>query len=745
MRQCFALATFVLLAACGKEPAPDASAATLDTRAADARADAIRAATKTVAADRMQAADKEPGNWLAHGRTYSEQRHSPLADINAANVGGLKLAWYWDTGDKRGLEATPIVVDGVMFTTGTWSRVYANDAGSGELIWQYDPQVPKQWGRNACCDVVNRGVAVWKGRVFVGTLDGRLVALDAGNGEVVWETLTIDPERPYTITGAPRVVKDMVVIGNGGAEYGVRGYVTAYDWRTGEQKWRFHTVPGDPDKGFENPAMKMAAETWNGAWWTVGGGGTVWDSMAFDPALNLLYIGVGNGSPWNRDVRSPGGGDNLFLASIVALNADDGSYVWHYQTTPGETWDYTATQHMILADLNIGGAPRKVIMQAPKNGFFYVLDRATGEFLSAEPFVPVNWATHIDPKTARPVEGAGVRYAKETALIYPSADGGHNWHPMAYNPSTGLVYIPAMRNALPYKQEPDFAYKPGDFNWGIDFAAFTPSRQPAERLAPMQGAVGHLAAWDPVRQKEVWRVQHERTWNGGVLSTAGNLVFQGRSDGVFAAYAADTGALRWEMPVHTGIIAAPMSYTVDGEQYIAVMAGWGGSFSLFSGVPRHKGNLLSAGRILAFKLNGKGELPVPEVTHVNIPQPPEVEATEEEIARGETLYQAHCSRCHGSAVMSAGAVPDLKYLPAASHGRWDLIVRQGVYATVGMPGFPDFSAADAKAVHAYVVEQTRAAIALCESEYPKQFPELLATACTKRIVVNDAGAPPAGG
>lgn len=737
MRQCYVFATLALLAACGQKPAPDAAAATPDSRVAPARADAIRAATKTVAAERVQAADKEPGNWLAHGRTYSEQRHSPLADINAANVGGLKLAWYWDTGDKRGLEATPIVVDGVMFTTGTWSRVYANDAGSGELIWQYDPQVPKQWGRNACCDVVNRGVAVWKGRVFVGTLDGRLVALDAGNGEVAWETLTIDPERPYTITGAPRVVKDMVVIGNGGAEYGVRGYVTAYDWQTGEEKWRFHTVPGDPAKGFENPAMKMAAETWNGAWWTVGGGGTVWDSMAFDPALNLLYIGVGNGSPWNRDVRSPGGGDNLFLASIVALNADDGSYVWHYQTTPGETWDYTATQHMILADLNIGGAPRKVIMQAPKNGFFYVLDRATGEFLSAEPFVPVNWATHIDPKTGRPVEGAGVRYAKETALIYPSADGGHNWHPMAYNPGTGLVYIPAMRNALPYKQEPDFAYKPGDFNWGIDFAAFTPSRQPAERLAPMQGAVGHLAAWDPVRQKEVWRVQHERTWNGGVLSTAGNLVFQGRSDGMFAAYAADTGALRWEMPVHTGIIAAPMSYTVDGEQYVAVMAGWGGSFSLFSGVPRHKGNLLSAGRILAFKLEGKGELPVPEVTHVNIPVPPEVEATEEEVARGEALYQAHCSRCHGSAVMSAGAVPDLKYLPAASHGRWDLIVRQGVYATVGMPGFPDFSEADAKAVHAYVVEQTRAAIALCESEYPKRFPELLATACTKRIVVDN--------
>lgn len=739
MRPCIIFASLFVFAACSQEQAPDAPAAPESALDA-ARVDAIRAATKTVAAERVQAADGEPGNWLAHGRTYSEQRHSPLADINAENVGELSLAWYWDTGDKRGLEATPIVVDGVMFTSGTWSRVYANDAASGAPLWQYDPEVPKQWGKNACCDVVNRGVAVWRGRVFVGTLDGRLVALDAGSGEVVWETLTIDPERPYTITGAPRVIKDMVVIGNGGAEYGVRGYVTAYDWATGERKWRFHTVPGDPAKGFENPAMEMAAETWNGQWWTVGGGGTVWDSMAFDPALNLLYIGVGNGSPWNRDVRSPGGGDNLFLASIVALNPDDGSYVWHYQTTPGETWDYTATQHMILADMRIDGTPRKVIMQAPKNGFFYVLDRATGEFLSAEPFVPVNWATHIDAKTGRPVEGAGVRYPEETALIYPSADGGHNWHPMSYHPGTGLVYIPAMRNALPYKQQPDFEYRPGDFNWGIDFAAFTPSRQPQERLAPMQGAAGHLVAWDPVRQQEVWAVPHERTWNGGVLSTAGNLVFQGRSDGVFAAYAADFGETMWEMPVHTGIIAAPMSYKVDGEQYIAVMAGWGGSFSLFSGVPRHKGNVLSAGRILAFKLGGKGELPVPEVTHVNIPAPPDIETTEAQIARGETLYQAHCSRCHGSAVTSAGAVPDLKYLPAASHGRWDLIVRQGVYETVGMPGFPDFTEADAKAVHAYVVDQTRAAIAFCESDFPKQYPELLATACTKRIVVDSAPA-----
>ena len=742
MRALTVFAALALLAGCGQEAPPDAPAATLDAEAAEARAAAIRTATASVDGKRIQAADAEPGNWLAHGRTYSEQRHSPLKDINADNVGELRLAWYWDTEDKRGLEATPIVVDGVMFSSGTWSRVYANDAATGELIWAYDPEVPKQWGRNACCDVVNRGVAVWRGRVFVGTLDGRLVALDAGSGEVLWEQTTIDPARPYTITGAPRVVKGMVVIGNGGAEYGVRGYVTAYDWQTGERKWRFHTVPGNPAEPFESDAMKMAAQTWSGEkWWEYGGGGTVWDSMAFDAELNLLYIGVGNGSPWNRDVRSPGGGDNLFLTCIVALNPDDGSYVWHYQTTPGETWDYTATQHMILADLEIDGAARKVIMQAPKNGFFYVLDRATGAFISAEPFVPVNWASHIDSETGRPVEAPNARYPNETALIWPSADGGHNWHPMSYSPQTGLVYIPAQRNALPYKQDPNFNYRPGDFNWGIDIHAFTPSADPAERVQSMQGAIGHLAAWDPVAQREVWRVQHARNWNGGVLSTAGNLVFQGRADGAFAAYAADTGELKWETPVYTGVIAGPVSYQAGGEQYVAVMAGWGGSFSLFSGVPRHKGNMLSAGRILAFKVGGEGELPAPQVTYVNIPEPPEVEATAEEVAHGEALYQMHCSRCHGSGVNSAGAVPDLKYLPAASHGRWDLIVRDGVYASVGMPGFAaQLDIADSRAVHAYVVSQTKAAIAFCESDYPAQFPELLATACAKRIVTDTVAA-----
>ena len=728
----------VVLAACSRQTPPPEPPAPLDAETPAARAEAIRAATATLSRDRIRAADREPGNWLAHGRTYDEQRHSPLTDIDDANVGDLGLAWYRDTGDTRGLEATPIVVDGVLFSTGTWSRVYANDGRTGELIWTYDPRVPREWGRYACCDVVNRGVAVWKGRVFVGTLDGRLVALDAGTGSMLWETLTIDPERPYTITGAPRVVNDFVVIGNGGAEYGVRGFVSAYDWETGERKWRFHTVPGDPSQPFESHAMERAAATWHGAdWWLVGGGGTVWDSMAFDPELNFLYIGVGNGTPWNRDIRSPGGGDNLYLASIVALDVNTGEYVWHYQTTPGETWDYTATQHMILADLEIDGAVRKVLLQAPKNGFFYVLDRTDGTLVSAEPYVQMNWATHVDRDTSRPVEIPEARHPDGMALVYPSANGGHNWHPMSYHPSTGYVYVPVIDMAFPFARDPDFAYRPGVFNTGIDIRPLLPPRTVAGRIEMLQSIKGHLAAWDPVRQREAWRVQHPTSWNGGVLSTAGNLVFQGRSDGHFAAYAADTGALLWETPVYTGIVAAPVSYSIDGEQYVAVLAGWGGSFTLFTGVPRHRGNVLSHGRLLAFKLGGQATLPEPAVTYVEIPEPPPMEASAETLAVGERLYHKWCTPCHGANVSSGGALPDLKYLPAATHARWDAIVRQGVYVGLGMPRFDHLlTEQESQAIHAYVVRRAQEEMAFCAGEIPQQYPELFATGCRKPVVTN---------
>ena len=389
--------------------------------------------------DSSQASD-----WSTHGAGDFEQRYSALTNIQRKTIASLGFAWEQSAHSRRGLEATPIVVDKIMYTTSTWSRVIALNAVTGQVLWKYDPQVPKFWAKRLCCDVVNRGVAAWQGKIFLGTLDGRLEALDALTGEVEWSVGTVDPELPYTITGAPRVINGLVMIGNGGAEFGVRGFIAAYDYETGEEVWKFYTVPGNPENGFENEAMKMASKTWTGRHWEIGGGGgTVWDSMAYDPELDLMYIGVGNGTPWNQSIRSPEGGDNLFLSSIVALRPNTGEYVWHYQTTPGETWDYTATQHIILADLMLEGKIRKILMQAPKNGFFYVLDRVTGELISANNYTDVNWATHVDLATGRPVEVEGARYPEKPAMIFPSYLGGHNWHPMSYSPKTGLVYIPA--------------------------------------------------------------------------------------------------------------------------------------------------------------------------------------------------------------------------------------------------------------------------------------------------------------
>jgi quinohemoprotein ethanol dehydrogenase len=729
----------ILLALGCSHEAPDAAApaaAVARTTAAAAadRTEAIRAATRSVNGERIRNADAEPGNWMAHGRTFDEQRYSPLKQISTSNVNELGLAWYWDTGTRRGLESTPIVVDGVMFNSGAWSVVWAHDARTGELLWEYDPQVPREWGRFACCDVVNRGVAVWEGKVFVGTIDGRLVALEAGTGKPVWDVQTTDRDRPYTITGAPRVVKGRVIIGNGGAEYGVRGYFSAYDADTGAMAWRFYTIPGDPAEPFEAPHLEQAATTWRGGnWWEVGGGGTAWDSMAFDPELNLLYVGVGNGSPWNRYIRSPGGGDNLYLSSIVAVNPDTGALVWHYQTTPGDTWDYTATQHMILADLEIAGATRKIIMQAPKNGFFYVLDRETGEFISAEAYVPVTWATHVDPESGRPVENPEAHYANEPRLVRPAPYGGHNWHPMAYNPDAGLVYIPALDIPFSFGQDNAFRYNPGEWNTGIDVMQTIPTSNPSDLIAGLSEVKGHLSAWDPVTQKEVWRVQHAMSWNGGVVTTAGNLVFQGRADGHFAAYAADSGELLWEFPTHIGIIAAPVTYSIDGEQYVSVVAGWGGAFGLASGVPRHRNNLLTEGRIYTFKLGADMTLPAPDVAFIEIPEPPELATTPEQVAAGAAHYHTFCSVCHGpGAVGSTGGLPDLRYSTADIHTAWDAIVRIGAFVGKGMPGFAHvLSEADTAAVQAYVIEQTRATIALCNSEYRKNYPELIETACSR--------------
>lgn len=716
------LLSFALAACDAPDPVVEEAASGANTPAAmterrDAEGTAltatrIRSVTGSVDGERISAADTEPHNWLAHGRTYAEERYSPLDQIDAGNVQELGLAWSWETGTTRGLEASPIVVDGVMYTTGSWSWVYAHDARTGELLWSHNPQVPREWGKNACCDVVNRGVAVWEGKVFVGTIDGRLVALDAGTGEVLWETLTIDRERPYTITGAPRVVKGRVIIGNGGAEYGVRGYVTAYDARTGEQAWRFYTVPGDPSEPFENAALEVAATTWRGGeWWKIGGGGTVWDSMAYDPELDLLYIGTGNGSPWNKYIRSPGGGDNLYLSSIVAMDPDTGELEWYYQTTPGDSWDYTATQHMILADLEIDGVLRKVIMQAPKNGFFYVIDRTNGEFISAENYVPVNWASHVDPETGRPVQTEDGQYGESPKLVFPAPYGGHNWHPMAFNRDTGLVYIPALDIPFMYGQDNAFRYAPGEWNTGTALEFAVPPRDPAQEAELRKMVKGHLAAWDPVAQKEVWRVQHDGSWNGGVLTTAGNLVFQGRADGMFAAYAADNGELLWEFPVYTGIIAPPVTYAVDGEQYVAVMAGWGGAFALASGIPPREGNVTNRGRLLTFKLGGADILPEPERRALPA-DPPEIPAPPQVVAQGETLYHQYCQVCHGAGATGSGVLPDLRYADADTHRLWKRIVLEGAYTEKGMVAFDHvLDESGAEAIQAYVVHRARTTLA----------------------------------
>jgi PQQ-dependent dehydrogenase (methanol/ethanol family) len=497
-RVCVFIICCCSLAACSREEAPVAEPASPAPEPAPAT-------TALVDNDRIVNADAEPGNWLSNGRTYSEQRYSPLDQVNEATVGDLGLAWYLDLDTSRGQQASPLIVDGVMYSTSAWSKVQALDAATGELLWQYDPEVPPEWDAKACCGVQNRGAAVWKGRVYAGTLDGRLIALNAETGKLDWETRTTDASFRYSITGAPRIVKDKVIIGNGGAEYGVRGYVTAYDTETGEQVWRFYTVPGDPAKGFESETMAMAAETWSGTWWSQGGGGTAWDSFAYDAELDLFYIGVGNGSPWPRALRSPGGGDNLFLCSIVAVRPDTGEYVWHYQTVPGDTWDYTAVQHMILADIEIAGELRKVIMQAPKNGFFYVLDRQTGEFLSAENYMPVNWATHIDPDTGRPVETEFARYDEtgEAVKIIPGPGGAHNWQPMSYSPDTGLVYIPAKQEPNVYFLDEGFSYRsfgvnlgtniwdidPADYPLGVDYLP-TPTRSLSPTVRLMANVCG---------------------------------------------------------------------------------------------------------------------------------------------------------------------------------------------------------------------------------------------------------------
>ena len=703
-------------------------------RTADPPAGAESRPAGWIDAGRLAGIDAEPGAWLTGGRDQQQSYYSPLEQINRENVSRLGFAWQYEIGSEHGFEATPIVVDGIMYTSGAGGAVYAIDAASGAEQWKFEPELDASFMRKACCGVVNRGVAVWRGRVYVGTLDGYLYALNAADGAVAWKVDTFtDRERGYTITGAPYIARDMVIIGNAGAEFDARGYVTAYDLDKGAQRWRFFTVPGDPKLGFEHPELEKAAASWDPqSLWQVGLGGTVWDAMAYDPELDLLYVGTGNAAPYPRKLRSPAGGDNLYLASILALDPRDGRMVWYYQTTPADNWDFTATQKMILTDLEIGGRKRQVILQAPKNGFFYVLDRRTGELISAEPYATVTWASHVDKRTGKPVETGQGEYFDAPKLVFPSPAGGHNWQPMAFNPLTGLVYIPVIEaSSIWVMPKGPFEYQKGALNstsiyifpmrgeWGLDGAAARnlPPLAELTRGQPDTTIRGFVRAWNPVTQKLAWEVDVSgpwvgelfSTWNGGGLMTsAGGLVFQGRGTGEFVAMDAATGAQLHSIDVGTSMMAGPMTYTVNGEQYVAIMAGLGGAAGQehVPGTAAYRfGN---KGRIVAFKLGG-GPVPQrPELQHASLdfPQPAVGRrGSPAELDRGAELYVRHCTQCHSNMDGRSSGIPDLRRMSAETHAAFAEIVLGGTRAAKGMGSFSEvLSPAEAEAVHSYLIE-----------------------------------------
>jgi PQQ-dependent dehydrogenase (methanol/ethanol family) len=662
--------------------------------------DHIKAATGRVDGAFIRANAAKTPDWPSYGLDYAETRFSRLDQINAGNVKDLGLAWSYNLESTRGVEATPLVVDGIMYVTASWSVVHAVDVRTGKKIWSFDPKVDKSKGFRGCCDVVNRGVALHQGKVFVAAYDGRLIALDAATGQPVWEKDTIvDRSKSYTITGAPRVFKGKVIIGNGGAEYGVRGYVSAYDANTGEQKWRWFTVPGDPSKPFEDASMAKAAKTWDpsGKYWEAGGGGTAWDTLAFDPELNLMYVGTGNGSPWARSKRSPKGGDNLYLASIVALDPDTGKYVWHYQETPGDNWDYTSTQPMILADLKIDGKPRKVILHAPKNGFFFVLDRTNGKFISAKNFVDVNWATGYD-KNGRPIEVAAARQNEKPGDSIPGPFGAHNWHSMSFNPQTGLAYLPAQN--IPLSLMDDKAWK---FNenmparphaaLGWNTAMFINAEPPKSK------PFGRLIAWDPVAQKQAWAVEHVSPWNGGTLTTAGNLVFQGTADGRLVAYNAKTGEKLWETATGTGVVAAPSTYMVDGKQYVSIAVGWGGVYGLAARATERQG----PGTVYTFVVGGNASKP--EFVQYRMDKLLQgVKYDPAKVPDGTLLYVSNCVFCHGvPGVDRGGNIPNLGYMDASYIENLDKFIFKGPAMERGMPDFTGkLSADDVEKIKAFI-------------------------------------------
>ena len=647
----------------------------------------------------LAAAEAEPGSWLAHGQTYEELRFSTLTDVNRETVGQLGIAWYKDLNNRHRMQATPLVIDGVMYFTDPWSVVYALNAATGEQIWRFDPETDRRSMRYACCGgAVSRGLAAYKGRLYLATFDARLVAIDQATGEKVWDVDTSHrpSHSPYTITGAPRAVAGKVFIGQSSSEWGLRGYLSAYDADTGELAWRFFMVPGNPALGFEHPELEAAAETWGGNWWEYGGGGTPWNAIVYDAKYDQLLVGTGNGAPWPRKIRSPGGGDNLFLGGVISLDPNTGRMKWFYQMTPADNWDFNAAQDIALLDLEVDGEMRSVLLQAPKNAFFYVLDREDGELLRANAYVRQNWATHIDMETGRPVENPDMQYDETPQWVMPSNAGGHSWQPMSVDPGRGVAYFAVQDMAAFYSLPKEFVetgqwkLNENTMSLGVDFRR-------GDDLPPQPESRGFLKAFDPLTGEEVWTVQRATPYNGGTLATAGGVVFQGDGAGQFAAFNTDDGSLLWEFDTLGGADGAPMTYQVDGVQYVAMLAAGGVR------------NRYNDGRLLVFKLGGEQTIPVATAPDIDIPEPPRLTASAEDIEQGQGHYNRVCVWCHGmGAVGTVNA--DLRLMTAETHERFQAIVRGGLLRDNGMESFADaVTQEEAELIHQYVISQTVAA------------------------------------
>jgi quinohemoprotein ethanol dehydrogenase len=711
MRLFAAMAAVLMLAGCNMAPG---------SGGATGSGTKVSAPTQGVTDAMIAAADG--GEWLTYGRDYNEQRFSPLTQVDANSVGKLGLAWFSDLDTARGQEATPLMHDGVLYVTSAWSKVYAFDAATGQPKWSYDPEVPREALVRACCDAVNRGVALYGDKVYVATLDGRLVALDQKTGKVVWSKVAVPDQTNYTITGAPRAAKGLILIGAGGAEYKARGYLSAYDWATGKEVWRFNTVPGDPSKGFDGEgvnakAMEAAAKTWGGQWWTLGGGGTVWDSVVYDPQTNLVLFGTGNAEPWNPNAIDRGTGDALYTGSVVAVDADTGAYRWHFQETPEDRWDFDSDAPIMLADLEIDGQQRHVALHAPKNGYFYMLDAKTGQFISAKPFATQTWTTGIDPKTGKPTIAEAARYEKsgQAFVSLPSAMGAHSWQPMSRSGDTGLVYIPTNQVAAAYLAKKDWKASGIGFQVGLDMGNTAVPADKAARAQARAATTGALVAWDPVKQAAAWTVSYPGPWNGGTLATAGGLVFQGTATGQFNAYRADSGAKLWSFATQTGVIAAPMTYTIAGEQYVAVLAGWGGAYDLASGVVADKsGPIRNISRLLVFKLGAKTALPAPPPMNKMVLDPPPFTGTPEQVALGSDLYGRYCTVCHGDAAIAGALVPDLRHSGAiASADTIKSVVIDGALQHSGMVSFASaLRPTDAEAIRQFLIKRANEDAAL---------------------------------